>query len=188
MLGRKVVISINKRSIVYSKVNVWRKKIIKSRQINLPEEVDWGKESFTKAFLYFKNKFKIQNIRILLSDDLSYYLKLYVPTNIQNDKERDFIYKKICYEIPEVFGDEEWDYRELNTSDKVGYKRAIVFAPVKRIYVDLADVTKRINLHVSAIEPVSFAKLRNSNPIIGLALKTDIKGKDERILNLRINN
>lgn len=42
-----------------------------------------------------------------------------------------------------------------------------------------------MGINVEAIEPETIAQTRDANPIIGLALKEDIKGADEEVLNIK---
>lgn len=145
-------------------------------------DYEYSVGALTEALKKIKNDLKIDGpVRILLDDSLSYIVDLAIPKNIAD--ERKYLAEKIQDDIPEILENPDWDFKEVG-SDK-DEKRVLVFAPVKDFFVKLSWSLKEIPLQVEAIEPVSLALRRASDPIIGLAKKKDIKGKDEEVLNMK---
>lgn len=119
---------------------------------------------------------------VLISDDLSYTLTLTIPAGTARNNEREAVSEQIKTEIPEILENNEWDFKEIKTNKKG--KQVLVFAPVKKFFQDLSAATAKAQLKIEAIEPVAIALARHEDPIIGLAMKQDIRGKDETVLNV----
>jgi hypothetical protein len=62
----------------------------------------------------------------------------------------------------------------------------MVFAPVKEYQMVINQVCKKLLIKIEAMEPESIAVMRDPNPILGIAKKTDISGKDEEVLNITV--
>ena len=112
-------------------------------------------------------------------------MTLSFPANTEIIKIRKEIFDKIQSVIPEDLGDSDWDYKIV--AEKRNKKTVLVFAPVKEKFAFISKTLQKLKFEVEAIEPISVAKMRHSDPIIGLALKKDLKGKDEEILNFALN-
>ncbi|MEA3355433.1 MAG: LytR C-terminal domain-containing protein [Patescibacteria group bacterium] len=149
------------------------------------DEITWSKDSLDKAFVQVKKQLKTKSIRILLSDELSYVLSLNIPFNTKVKDERKLIEEKIKPEIPEILENENWDFKETGRKTQSD-KQIIAFAPVKSIFTLISQALVDANLKLQAIEPKTISKIRNPNPVIGLALKKDLKGRDEKVLNLSL--
>lgn len=176
------VIAINRKNLVAAKVKAYNRKIAKAY------EYEYDFENLSKYILKAKTDIGASRVRILVSDDLTYTLKLKIPAKLSGDEEREFVRKKIMEEIPENLDELEWDYKEVETTDKEadGKKEVIVFCVVKKYFDKLKEAIDKANITVEAVEPVSIAQKRYENPVVGLALKKDLEGKDEDVLNLLI--
>ncbi len=172
-LNKKIaVIAVNKKEIKLSVVNASNKTITEEKKEKWNPE-DFGETEKLVEFL-IKNIEK-NKIRILLEEDVHYLLEL----PFAQDMTRQQILNKISEKIPEKLDEYSWDYKKQD-EDKL-----IAFAPVKHIYDNLVVPLHKAQIEIEAVEPERVAKERHENPIIGIALKKDIKGKDEQVLNLR---
>ncbi len=154
-------------------------KVIKS------DETGWNKDSLADSFKQAKKQLKAKSVRLLLADDLSYVLELNIPFDTKPADERKLIKDLIKPEIPEILEADDWDFKETGRKTQKD-KQIIAFAPVKSSFSLISQALTDANLKVEAIEPEVVSKVRNSNPLIGMALKQDLKGKDEKVLNLNI--
>lgn len=125
-----------------------------------------------------------RTVRILLSKELSYTVKLNIPRSIKKKQFRSFINKQLESIVPEKLTDADWDFKTIASSEKE--TEVLVFAPVKEFFVHLSNVLQTAQVSVEAIEPEAIAVTRNKNPIIGIALKSDIAGKDQNVLNMHL--
>jgi hypothetical protein len=123
-----------------------------------------------------------RKVRILLSPDLSYTITLAIPSSVKTKEERAYIKNLVQDQIPELLESDDWDFKELESSKSE--KKVLAFAPVSSFFNELSKVITATNLSVEAIEPEEVAKTRHNDPIIGIALKTDISGKDQNVLNV----
>jgi hypothetical protein len=182
----KTIIAITKGKIVGAKVKTKGKKKIKK-----VIELGWEYKTFDVALAKLVKELRAKTIRVLIGDEFSYVLRLKVPSNLRESEEREFIAKKISEQIPEELGDNEWDYKEFHFSiapkkeTKEAEQEVIVFSLVKGFFKVLSEAVGKLDLKVEAIEPSSVAKTRHENPLVGLAIKDDIRGKDENVLNLK---
>lgn len=187
MIGEtRIIIAITKAKIIAAKVRT--KGPGKIREFY---EYGWKEATLDIVFSKIKEKFEAKKVRILIGEDQSYVLRMKVPQDLSGIKERQYIAEKISEEIPEQLTDRQWDFKELRFDYPKGSKRkgnekeVVVFAPLRGLFENLSAAVEKTGLIVEAIEPEVISKTRNSNPLIGLALKTDIKGKDEDVLNLK---
>ena len=157
-------------------------------------ELGWDTNTFDICLSKIVEKLQSQKMRVLLDNSLSYTLRLSIPPGLNETDERRLIAEKIREKIPEVLRDEDWDFREIqfNLTGKSkpidGKEREIiVFSPVKYVTELLRKSKINLNLDIEAIEPVEIAQTRNANPIIGIALKDDMKGKDKDVLNINLS-
>jgi len=126
-----------------------------------------------------------QTVFLLLSDSISYfYEKVLDPPLSLDDNFKTKLLDLIKPEIPEDFSEFIWDYKVENTLD--GKQEITIFAPVKEFQNLINEISNSLNIRIEAIETESIASFRDPNPILGIAKKTDIKGKDEEVLNLSI--
>jgi len=181
----KRIIAISKDKIVVVEVDPESKE-----KFGETHEFGWKPETIDLVFSEIIKKYKAKNFRILISDDLSYVVRLTIPKETTKDKERDFIREELQQKIPETLGESDWDYKELSLEKDKGEgteKDVIAFALVRSFFDSLNKAIDKTGLEVEAIESETIAKTRDANPIIGIALKQDLTGRDEDILNLKLN-
>lgn len=166
-----------------TKLKVALIKLGKNPKIIKTDETGWNKDSLGESFKQAKKQLKSKSIRILLGDDLSYVLSLNIPFDTKSSDERELIKDKIKPEIPEILEHDDWDFKETGRKTQKD-KQVIAFAPVKSVFSLISQSLADANLKLQAIEPEIVSKIRNENPLIGIALKKDLKGKDEKVLNL----
>jgi hypothetical protein len=183
------VIGIDRKKLVFAKIkSAGMGKIVKSSM------VDYNFVDIRDVLVSAKKKLGFKRVRILFADDLSYVLEMKIPDKLKGNDEKKYIYEKILEEIPESLNDSEWDFKELtkvphddrDKGEKEGdeLKRIIVFAPVKNLYKRISDILISEGVVIEAVESETIATKRSSNPLIGIAKKTDLEGKDEEVLNI----
>lgn len=124
-----------------------------------------------------------QNILLVLADSICYlYEKTIDPPLIVDNNFRNRLLEIIKQDIPEDFSQFFWDFKIKKDSD--GKQKVIIFAPIKEFQEIISHVSDELVIKFDIIEPESIAITRDPNPIIGIYKKTDIKGKDEEVLNL----
>ena len=181
----KRVFYVKRGKISAAKVCLWGKNKVR-KQV----ESTWGLNDLLKVILKLKKEVRARKIRVLLSEDISYILKMKIPTNLSSDDERKHIASKIREKIPEQLSNSEWDFKEVRVvrsirkGSDIDEKEVLIFAPVKKISDVVIGAMEKAGLIIEAIEPEQIAKKRDENPIVGLAKKKDIRGKDEKVLNL----
>lgn len=142
----------------------------------------WSSQTLPNIFSQIKASYGSQPVRILLADELSYLLELPIPPSVSSIQERSYIQEQLATHIPEVLHSHDWDFKEVFLKGKE--KKVLVFAPVKLVYDALLKASQVSGIEIEAIEPIVLASKRHKNPVIGLALKKDLKGKDEQVLNV----
>lgn len=170
-----IVISITRGQIKLTLVDAGENKIIKETK------KEWDPtniEETRKVITELASSMEERKVRLLLGEDISYVLEL----PYSEDITRKEILSEISEKIPEQLDEYSWDYK---IEEKEGEEKIIAFAPVKNVYENFVKPLLETQIEVEAVEPEQIAQNRNENPIIGLALKKDIKGKDEKILNLK---
>ena len=182
------VIYITKGKITGVKVD--EKKFVLSE----PFELGWNTNTLDMSLSQIISTLKARKIRVLMDDSLSYILRISIPSNLNSQEERRIISDKIQETIPEVLQDRDWDYKDIQFNVSKGRdlnsnreKEVIIFSPVKYVLELLSKAVLKIDVEVEAIEPVQLAITRNSNPMIGISLKDDIKGNDRETLNITID-
>jgi hypothetical protein len=180
MLGRyKTILHFLPEKLMVAVVKLGQTPVIEQTA-----EIDWQVEGLADALAQFESQIKGE-VRILLSDELSYVLELEVPTDVKEEKLRQFVAEHAKAKIPEALQAEDWDFKIFSLpEDEVG--QIIVFAPVKDKFKKISQALATAKIKVEAVEPELVAKTRNEDPMLGLALKSDIKGKDEQVLNLNL--
>lgn len=141
---------------------------------------EWNTQTLPKLFADIKSTAGTHPIRVLLADEFSYILELPIPPEVVN--KRLHIEHQLKIHIPEVLHQNEWDFKEIRPTSKE--KKVLIFAPVKYIYDALLKASEATGIHIEAIEPVQIAGRRHKNPVVGLAIKKDLKGRDEEVLNV----
>ena len=183
---KKAIIFIDKQKLVGVVVNC------RNYKFSNTIEVGWDENTFEISLAKIIEKLKSKKVRILLNDVFSYVIRLKVPVGMNKAEERIFVSGEISEKIPEFLNDRDWDYKEINfnMTSKSGVEESVkdvlVFSPVKYLLDLLSKVVNKTGIEVEAVEPVEIAITRNSNPIIGLALKDDLNREDKEELNIYI--
>jgi len=147
-------------------------------------KVDWTPELLPKEFGQIKEQLGAKKVRLLLEDDLSSLLLVKVPEKEKN--EREYVKKRVQEKKPEILSEDNWDFVEVTMVDEVKGKYVAVFALADKVWKALVESFNRSGIKLEAVESVALAKRRDENPVIGLALKEDLRGKDEEVLNLTV--
>jgi hypothetical protein len=169
------VITISREEITLSHVNNSEKIITGETKKKWNPE---NKEDTKKIIDSLKEEIGDNKVRLLFKENVFYLIKLPFSEGIT----RKEILTKISEKIPEKLDEYTWDYKiEENENEK----KIVAFAPVKNLYEAVVDPLRKAKIKIEAAEPEEIAKRRHENPIIGIALKKDIKGKDENVLNLK---
>ena len=155
----------------------------KSPKVLKTDETGWTSESLKATLIQAKKQLKISNFRLLLADDLSYVVTLKIPLSTPEDKARQLVLDKLTSLIPEILTNQDWDFKETGKKDQTE-KEVIAFAPVQDKFLIISQALSEAGIDTEAIEPEVIARFRNEDPLIGLALKSDLKGKDEKVLNI----
>lgn len=122
---------------------------------------------------------------LLLADSVSYFYEkiLDPPLKIDNNLKNNLL-EIIKTEIPEDFSDFNWDYKiEKDAQDK---QKVTIFAPTKDFQLLITEISNQLDIQFEAIENEKSASSRDVNPIVGITKKSDIKGKDEEVLNIPV--
>jgi len=119
-------------------------------------------------------------VRILLDDQICYFLRLSVNSEFENDRQK--ILAKVSEHIPEELNEDDWDFKKVGQNrDKT---EVVVFAPVKVFYEYFKEFARQLEIKINALEPVKAAEQRNKDPVLALAQKQDLFGPDKDVLNL----
>ncbi|RLF26916.1 MAG: hypothetical protein DRN14_06110 [Thermoplasmata archaeon] len=142
-------------------------------------EVEWTEKNLVEKFKLVKEKFETKKVRILLADGVSY---LWVRP-IKKDEEitRKQLEKEMESEFPDAVGS-MWDYAIVDEGEG---KVALVFAPVKEIFDQVAEAASKAKLVIEDVEPERFARRRGDDPVVEIA-KKKLKGKDEDVLSMKV--
>jgi hypothetical protein len=174
---QKIVIAITKQSVQVSTVALEHPpRKLQTKTYPLSDR------NLTDILVAIAPHIKNSEILVLISDDLSYTLSCTIPKTSTSSDERAAVARIIKTEIPEILENNEWDFKETKLVKDT--KEVLVFAPIKKFFNELSIATTKASLTIEAIEPASIAAERHEDPIIGIALKKDIKGKDEEVLNV----
>ncbi len=164
------VLSLSRSEVELSIVDSKNKKVLDKHKTKWNPD---SPEESAKILEFLKSSKKSSKIRILLRKDAYYLLELPYKAGLTR---RD-IHKKVSGIIPEELDEKSWDY-------KVVEEKIVAFAPVKSIYEAILKPLKETQKEVEAVEPEEISIQQNEDPVIGIALKTDLKGKDTEVLNL----
>lgn len=138
-------------------------------------ESSWTPENLEEVLRKIVKQENQKIARILLDDTLGYLWDLEVP--LTEKDEKNYITQKIAAKIPEVLENQDWNFKEVGQTKEVRIIR--VFAPAKEIWKVFTLNCAKVGLEIEAVETVSIALERNRDPIVGLAMKTDLKIKNE---------
>lgn len=145
----------------------------------------WTAETLSELVTSMVSKLKAKKVRLLLGKDVSYVVKFEISKALKSKEMRTVVFDKLQEVVPEDLNNTEWDYRLTGSKDEELYN-VVAFAPVLVVYQQITEVINDLQLDVEAVEPEEVAETRNKNPIIGLALKKDVDGKDSSTLTLEI--
>lgn len=142
-------------------------------------EVEWDENNLVDKLKLVKDKFETKKVRILLADGVAY---LWVrPVKDGEEITRKQLEKEMESEFPEAVGS-MWDY----AIEKVeGGREALVFAPVKEVFDQVAEAAGKAKLVIEDVEPERFARRRGDDPVVEIT-KKKLKGKDEDLLSMKV--
>lgn len=179
MLQNKVlVVSLTKNTLQTSTVTTK-----KPGNILHTANFNWTPATLAQTLNKIKTDFKVNSCRLLLSDDFSYTVNINIPVDKEIKNEREFVFQSISSQIPEKLNTKNWDYKIIKSDSKT--KTALIFSPVLSVYDTVSQAFQKAELSIEAIEPVTIAKSRSENPVISLALKTELDGLDKKVLNIK---
>lgn len=151
-----------KKSIIFiskSKVKITTVTLGKKSKETLVGESSWTLENLPDFFNQYKKSIKGPT-RLLLSDDFVYIVLLSFSRNIILNP--NIIRQKAQEYIPEDLNQTVWDFREIFSppSSKGEERKVQVASVVKNLFEDLAKILVKENIHIEAIEFLSFSLLR----------------------------
>lgn len=141
---------------------------IKAQTAKALRSYAFNAQNLSKALQELKKLLEKGRVRLLLADDLAYVMRL--RTDDPEKVVHDF--------IPEDYLPGEWDFKVEPSGKTVIF--GIVGDPVRAVLMGL----DRLDVQVVAIESIELAKQRNTHPVVGLALKKDLRGERKKELNL----
>jgi len=168
-------------SVTKDKLEVYKCQVGDQKSAEKIAEGSWNNSNLQTVIKNIITKLHYKKARVLLADELSYSLEVSIKKNAKD--ERLAVKQKISEKIPADFSDKDWDYKVI--TEKLDTKLVKFFAPAKNFWEIFSQAVNNVGLHIEAVEPVIIAKERHKNPIIGLCLKKDLKGKDEEVLNMK---
>lgn len=176
----EIIVHLLPHSLIVGKVRIGRHTFLMDKS-----ESEWDDNTLGDIFAEIKNTYHTDSIRVLLDDALCHTITVDIPSSVTN--LRDYLREKIESEVGETPGPAEWDYKKavfpLGKKDK-----AIVFVPHAEILKSLTKAANGAEVVIDAIEPVRIAQRRDEDPIVGLAMKEDLSGPDEDVLNISVSN
>jgi hypothetical protein len=181
MLTNKInIVAIARDKVVAAEVSPSKGKV------KFVKEYGWQKETLGVVFLEIIKHFGTKDFRLLVSDNLCYLVKFAIPADTRKDEERDIVRSKLKEKVPEDFDDDEWDYKEIGEGERENSEtiNVLVCALVKDFFKTLKSAVRESGIVFEAVECETVAVSRDVNPLIGLALKEDLTGKDEKVLNI----
>ena len=146
-------------------------------------KIDWKWSSLMNALAQMVDALEMKSAYLVLGEQFSYDLKFLIPQSMQGLEERRYVFEIVKNKIPEELVDEEWDFRETGVGDD-DLKEVFVFVPVKAKFQLIKMYLRDAGCRILAVEPEVIARSRNSDPVIGMALKKDFSGKDQETLNI----
>lgn len=176
----QTIITIFRKRLIVCRVKPGAKKPIFDVR-----EYGWDEKTLDIILDRVRDFYKTKSIRILFTREVSYVLRVSVPRDFDLESKRQTILDKLMERVPEILGDNDFDFRVIEDDPLKEDQEVLAFAPVKELSEALRRAISGGGITIEASEPEELAKTRDVNPIIGLAMKEDIKGKDEEVLNLQ---
>jgi Tfp pilus assembly PilM family ATPase len=160
--------------------------VAKTVSIQKKFRVSFDDTNINEALFQLMAKVKSKKVYLLLGQEYCYVVNFSIPSHILLSEERNFVYKRISESVPEIITEKDWDFKVITKNNDE--KKILAFAFVKNKFELIRKAIEKIEVEVVAIEPEEISVLRNSNPVIGVAIKNDIYGNDESVLNINLNN
>lgn len=160
--------------------------VSKSVSIQKKYRVSFDETNINEALFQIMAKFKSKKTYLLLGQEYCYVVNFNIPAHVQLSEERSFIYKKMSESVPEIIAENDWDFKIVSKNNDE--KKVLAFTFVKNNFNIIKQAIKTVGLEVVTVEPEEVSLLRNSSPIIGIAIKNDIYGSDENTLNINLTN
>lgn len=181
MFGSKVtILSLSQKQVGASVVALG-----KTPKVQQLASSPWTPETLGETLKQLASQLPGRTIRVLLAEDIAYVVELHLPK--QEALNREQVLSQLKIQIPEELHDHDWDFR-LEPASKAAQadgQKILAFAPVQQLWQLFSTAVMQACLEVEAVEPEQIARKRHPDPVIALALKTDLKGKDEQVLNLK---
>ncbi len=149
-------------------------------------ESEWSEKTLQTICDQLIADFDLKKVRLLFSGDCAYVIKYTLAKEVPRDAERAQLFAQMTSLIPETFTDDEWDFKELKTKDSKK-KTFLIFVPVMSCYKSISAALSKAHIQVEAIESTQLAQIRHKNSVMGIALKEDLQGKDDEVLNLKLS-
>lgn len=175
--SKKIILFFTRRKLEVIQVGA-----VKSLDKKQLYQVNWTVDTLPKLLLQMMTDLSVDTVRVLVADNLGYLVTLSIPNN--TDNERELVATKVAEEIPEILENQDWDYHQIET--KNDQKKIRAFALLQSFWQPLKKAVRESGMQIEALELVSIATERNKDPVMGLALKQDINGKDEETLNFTL--
>lgn len=173
------VLMFGRGNLVFARVNT--KPSIKVKK---GKEAEWSDDTLSNILSDLKKEFSLKKIRILLSEDVVYVTTLKIKAGLKGSSVREAVASGIVEQFPEALDNEDWDFKTIKKNED--FTEVIAFAPVKDMYRQISASVNEAGLDVEAVEPEQVAGSRHKDPIVGIALKKDLSGKDDEVLNLEV--
>lgn len=173
-----LVISISGSKLESGLVSLGEKPKVDKRK-----SFDWTESTLSEVFKKIKNIYKAETLRIVYNVDVSEVLEFSIPKDVTN--ERSFVGLKMAEKIPGILDRKDWDFKM--TGEGKTQKQITVYALKKDLLEKINLATKEADLKIEVIEPITLSEKRNSEPMIGLALKEEVSsviGKTEEEVKL----
>ncbi len=159
-----------------------------SNPISNVREYGWDEKTLDIVLGKIRDFYKTKSVRVLFTREVSYVLRVSIPRDQDLESKRQSILDILLERVPEALEDGDFDFQVIDNDPEKLDQDVLVFAPVKELTTALQNAIASVGISIEASEPEEFAKTRDVNPIVGLAMKEDIKGKDEEVLNLQFRS
>lgn len=154
-------------------------------KISKQYETTFTDSNLKESIVNLISKLNTKSLYLLLGKDFAYVVRFSIPMHIQGSEERTYVFRNISEIVPEILSDNDWDYKETALGKEE--KEVLAFAVVKEKFNKLDEIFKSLSIKIDAIEPEEISLMRNENPVIGISLKDDIQGSDNKTLNIKLN-
>lgn len=144
-------------------------------------EGQWTQDNLSSLLTKLVGSTGQKKFRVLLADELAVVLDLNIPKDATD--ERQVVKEKAMAETGLKLTSDNWDYKLTKT--KLNEKQVKFFAPEEDFWHLFTNAVTEAGLEIEAMEPSALSLERHSNPVIGLALKKDLSGNDEAVLNVQ---